>query len=55
VEHRRSRRAALGLAWRRERPGEATLIGAIVLAAIASNEAIALYGPAKMRRVRPAA
>jgi drug/metabolite transporter (DMT)-like permease len=39
-----------------ERPGRATLTGgAIVLAAIASNELIALYGPAKLRRVRPAA
>jgi drug/metabolite transporter (DMT)-like permease len=38
-----------------ETPGAATLIGgAIVLAAIAGNEVIALYGPAHMRRLRTA-
>ena len=38
-----------------EVPGAATLTGgAIVLAAIAGNEAIALYGPARMRRLRTA-
>ena len=36
-----------------ERPAAATLSGGgIVLVAIAGNELIALYGPAKFRRVR---
>ena len=38
-----------------ETPAAATLAGgAVVLAAIAGNEMIALYGPAKFRRVRAA-
>jgi drug/metabolite transporter (DMT)-like permease len=36
-----------------ETPGAATLVGgAIVLVAIAGNEAIALFGPARLRRLR---
>jgi hypothetical protein len=36
-----------------ETPAAATLAGgAVVLAAIAGNEVVALYGPAKFRRVR---
>ncbi len=51
--------AVLGPLWAwlgvGETPATATLVGgAIVLAAIAGNELIALYGPAKFRRVRPA-
>jgi drug/metabolite transporter (DMT)-like permease len=51
--------AVLGPLWAwlgvGERPGEATLIGGIVvLLAIAGNESIALFGPAKLRRLRPA-
>ena len=50
--------AVLGPIWAwlgvGERPSAATLTGgAIVLLAIAGNEAIALYGPAKFRRARP--
>ena len=38
-----------------ETPAAATLAGgAVVLAAIAGNEMIALYGPAKFRRIRAA-
>ena len=49
--------AVLGPLWAwigvGETPGRATLVGgAIVLAAIAGNELIALYGPAKFRRAR---
>ena len=51
--------AVLGPLWAwlgvGERPAAATLIGGgIVLLAIAGNEVIALYGPAKFRRVRAA-
>jgi len=51
--------AVLGPIWAwlgvGETPGAATLIGGgIVLAAIAANEAIALFGPARFRRLRPA-
>jgi drug/metabolite transporter (DMT)-like permease len=51
--------AVLGPIWAwlgvGETPGAATLVGgAIVLAAIAANEAIALFGPARLRRLRPA-
>ena len=51
--------AVLGPLWAwlgvGERPAAATLIGGgIVLLAIAANELIALYGPARLRRVRVA-
>ena len=49
--------AVLGPLWAwlgvGERPAPATLTGGgIVLLAIAGNELIALYGPARLRRVR---
>jgi drug/metabolite transporter (DMT)-like permease len=38
-----------------ETPSAATLAGGtIVLAAVAGNELVALFGPARFRRVRPA-
>jgi drug/metabolite transporter (DMT)-like permease len=51
--------AVLGPLWAwlgvGETPGAATLAGGmIVLAAIAGNELIALFGPAKLRRLRVA-
>jgi len=51
--------AVLGPLWAwlgvGERPAAATLVGGgIVLLAIAANEVIALYGPARLRRVRVA-
>jgi drug/metabolite transporter (DMT)-like permease len=52
--------AVLGPLWAwlgvGEAPGAATLVGGgIVLCAVAGNEAIALYGPTKLRRLRVAA